>query len=57
MNPALIVVVSLVIPLLWITLLTDRQSFNEAIKLREMITEILLSLTEWENGKSTVFRF
>ena len=56
MNPALIVVVSLAIPLLWIISLTDRQSFNEAIKLREMITEILLSLAEWENGKSTVFK-
>jgi len=56
MNPALIVAVSLAIPLLWITSLTDRRSFNEAIKLREMITEILLSLAEWENGKSTVFK-
>jgi len=56
MNPALIVFVSLAIPLLWITSLTDRRSFNEAIKLREMITEILLSLAEWENGKSTVFK-
>ena len=56
MNPALIVAVSLAIPLLWIKSLTDRRSFNEAIKLREMITEILLSLAEWENGKSTVFK-
>ena len=56
MNPALIVVVSLAIPLLWIAAFTDRQSFNEAIKLREMIAEILLSLAEWENGKSTVFK-
>jgi hypothetical protein len=56
MNPALIVVVWLAIPLLWITSFTDRRSFNEAIKLREMITEILLSLAEWQNGKSTVFK-
>ena len=56
MNPALIVVVWLAIPLLWITSLTDRRSFNGAIKLREMITEILLSLAEWQNGKSTVFK-
>ena len=56
MNIALVVVVSLAIPLLWIAAFTDRQSFNEAIKLREMITEILLSLAEWENGKSTVFK-
>ena len=56
MNIALVVVVSLAIPLLWIAAFTDRQSFNEAIKLREMITEILLSLAEWQNGKSTVFK-
>ena len=52
----LLVVVSLAIPLLWITALTDRQSFKEAIKLRELITEILQSLAEWENAKSTVFK-
>jgi hypothetical protein len=56
MNTALIVVVSLAVPFLWLTAFTDRQSFNEAIKLREMITEILLSVAEWENGKSTVFK-
>jgi hypothetical protein len=55
-STALLVVVSLAIPLLWITAFTDRSSFNEAIKLREIITEILLSLAEWENGKSTVFK-
>ena len=56
MNIVFIVVVSLAIPLLWITAFTDRQSFNQAIKIREMITEILLLLAEWENGKSTVFK-
>jgi hypothetical protein len=56
MNIVFIVVVSLAIPLLWITIFTDRQSFEQAIKIREMITEILLSLAEWENGKSTVFK-
>jgi hypothetical protein len=56
MNTALIVVVSLAVPFLWLTAFTDRRSFNEAIKLREMITEILLSVAEWENGKSTVFK-
>jgi hypothetical protein len=56
MNIVFIVVVSLAIPLLWITTLTDRQSFNQAIKIREMITEILQSLAEWENGESTVFK-
>jgi hypothetical protein len=56
MNIVFIVVVSLAIPLLWITTLTDRQSFNQAIKIREMITEILVSLAEWENGESTVFK-
>jgi hypothetical protein len=56
MNTALVVVVSLAVPFLWITACTDRQSYNEAIKLREMIAEILLSVTEWENGKSTVIK-
>jgi hypothetical protein len=56
MNIVFIVVVSLAIPLLCITAFTDRQSFNQAIKIREMISEILLSLAEWENGKSTVFK-
>jgi len=56
MNIVFIVVVSLAIPLLCITAFTDRQSFNQAIKLREMISEILLSLAEWENEKSTVFK-
>jgi hypothetical protein len=56
MNIVLVVVASLAVPLLWLTAFTDRQSFNEAIKLREMIAEILLSVAEWENGKSTVFK-
>jgi len=56
MNIVFIVVVSLAIPLLCITAFTDRQSFNQAIKMREMITEILVSLAEWENEKSTVFK-
>ena len=56
MNIVLVVVASLAVPLLWLTAFTDRQSFNEAIKLREMITEILVSVAEWENGKSTVFK-
>jgi len=56
MNTVLVVVVSLAVPLVWLATFTDRQSFNEAIKLREMIAEILLSIAEWENGKSTVFK-
>jgi|SRR5262249_60638529 len=56
MNTALVVVVSLVVPFVWLATFSDRQSFKEAIKLREMITEILLSVAEWENGKSTVFK-
>jgi hypothetical protein len=56
MNTTLIVVASLAVPFLLITALSDRQSFNEAIKLRQMITEILLSVAEWENGRSTVIK-
>jgi len=50
MNVPLIVVVSLAFPLLWLSALTDRRSFDHAIKLREIITEILQSIAEWENG-------
>jgi hypothetical protein len=51
MNVPLIVVVSLAFPLLWLSAFTDRRSYDHAIKLREMITEILQSIAEWENGK------
>jgi hypothetical protein len=39
MNIGLIVVVSLSFPLLWLSVCTDRRSYDEAIKLREAITE------------------
>jgi hypothetical protein len=51
MNIGLVVVVSLGFPLLWLSICTDRRSYDQAIKLREAITEILQSITEWENGK------
>jgi hypothetical protein len=51
MNVPLIVVVTLAFPLLWLSAFTDRRSYDHAIKLREMITEILQSIAEWENGK------
>jgi len=35
---------------------TDQQSYREAVKLKESITEILLSITEWQNDKLTVFK-
>ena len=50
MNIGLVVVVSLAFPLLWVSLWTDRRSYDQAIKLREVITEILQSIAEWENG-------
>ena len=56
MNTGLIVVVSLAFPLLWMATFTDRQSYIEAIKLKELITEILLSIVEWQNDKLTVFK-
>ena len=56
MNTGLIVVVSLAFPLLWMATFTDRQSYIEAIKLKELITEILLSIAEWQNDKLTVFK-
>jgi hypothetical protein len=51
MNIGLIVVVSLPFPLLWLSVCTDRRSYDQAIKLREVITEILQSIAEWENGQ------
>jgi hypothetical protein len=56
MNTGLIVIVSLAFPLLWLGIATDRQSYHEAIKLRESITEILSSISEWENGKLPVIK-
>jgi hypothetical protein len=56
MNVPLIVIVSLAFPLLWLSAFTDRRSFDHAIKLREMITEILQSIAEWENGKLSVIK-
>ena len=51
MNIGFIVVLSLAFPLLWVAVCTDRRSYDQAIKLREVITEILQSIAEWENGK------
>jgi len=51
MNIGLIVVISLAFPLLWLSACTDRRSYYQAIKLREVITEILQSIAEWENGQ------
>src|SRR5215471_4793387 len=56
MKTELIVVVSLAFPLLWLAAFTDRQSYNEAAKLKQSITEILLSIAEWQNDKLTVFK-
>ena len=51
MNIGIFVVVSLAFPLLWLSVCTDRRSYDQAIKLREAITEILQSIAEWENDK------
>jgi hypothetical protein len=56
MNTGLIVVFALAVPLLWMATFTDQQSYREAVKLKESITEILLSITEWQNDKLTVFK-
>jgi len=56
MNTGLIVVFALAVPLLWMAAFTDQQSYREAVKLKESITEILLSITEWQNDKLTVFK-
>jgi hypothetical protein len=51
MNIPLIVIVLLAFPLLWISAFTDRQSFEHAVKLREIVAEIIQSIAEWENGR------
>jgi hypothetical protein len=56
MNTGLIVVFALAVPLLWMAAFTDQQSYREAVKLKESITEILLSIAEWQNDKLTVFK-
>jgi hypothetical protein len=56
MNVPLIVIVSLAFPLLWISAFTDRQSYEHAVKLKELIGEILQSIAEWENGALGVIK-
>jgi hypothetical protein len=56
MDTGLIVVFALAVPLLWMAAFTDQQSYREAVKLKESITEILLSIAEWQNDKLTVFK-
>jgi hypothetical protein len=56
MNVPLIVIVSLAFPVLWISALTDKQSYEHAVKLKEIIAEILQSIAEWEDGKLGVIK-
>ena len=56
MNVPLIVIAFLAFPLLWIATFADKRSFDLAVKLREMIAEILQSLTEWESSKLSVLK-
>ena len=56
MNVPLIVIVSLAFPVLWISALTDKQSYEHAVKLKELIAEILQSIAEWEDGKLGVLK-
>jgi hypothetical protein len=51
MNVPLIVIVLLAAPVLVISSLSDKQSYEHAVKLKEIIAEILRSIAEWENGK------
>jgi len=56
MNVSLVVIVFLAFPFLWIATFADKRSFDLAVKLREVIEEILQSLTEWESSKLTVIK-
>jgi hypothetical protein len=48
MNVSLVVIVALALPLLWITVFTDKQSYDHAVKLKQLIDEILQSVAQWE---------
>ena len=56
MNVPLIVIIFFAFPLLWIAAFADKQSFDQAVKLREIIAEILQSLAEWESSKLGVIK-
>jgi hypothetical protein len=56
MNVPFIVIVFLAVPVLWICALTDKQSYEHAVKLKEIIAEILQSIAEWEDGKLGVIK-
>jgi len=56
MSVPLIVIVFLAFPLFWLATFADKRSFDLAIKLREIIAEILQSLTEWESSKLSVIK-
>jgi hypothetical protein len=56
MNVPLIVIIFFVFPLLWIAAFADKRSFDLAVKLREVIAEILQSLVEWESSKLSVIK-
>jgi len=56
LNVSLVVIVFLAFPFLWIATFADKRSFDLAVKLREVIEEILESLTEWESSKLTVIK-
>src|SRR5260370_42246718 len=56
MNVPLIVIVSLAFPVLWISAVTDKQSYEHPVKLKEKIAEILQSIVEWEDGKLGVIK-
>lgn len=56
MNVPLIVIVFVAFPVLWIATFADKRSFDLAVKLREIIADILQSLTEWENSKLSVIK-
>ena len=54
MNVFLVVVFCVAFPFLWIATVSDKRSYDLAVKLREIIAEILQSLTEWEDRKLSV---
>jgi hypothetical protein len=56
MHVPLLVIVCVAFPFILIATFADKRSFDLAVKVREIITEILQSLAEWENRKLSVMK-
>ena len=56
MHLPLLVIIFIAFPFLWIATFADKRSFDLGVKLREVIAEILQSLSEWEDKRLSVIK-